>query len=53
MPPIILIILLVTGGLLFTDVLVTIPLETIRNFNLPGWMSLFAIALLLFWCFGE
>lgn len=53
MPPIILIILLVAGGWLFTDILVTIPLELIRNFNLPGWIGLLAIALLLSWCFGE
>lgn len=53
LPPIILLVLLLTVGWLFADFLVLIPLQFIKNFSIPSWTGLLAIALLLSWCFGE
>ncbi|MFB2983363.1 hypothetical protein [Microseira sp. BLCC-F43] len=53
MPPIILLPLLVLSVLCVTNAIVLYPLELIRTFSIPGWLSLVAIALVLSWCFGE
>lgn len=53
MPPFILIALLVVTGTWVTKVFVLIPLDLLKAFSLPSWLTLTAIALVLCWCFGE
>ncbi|MBW4638739.1 MAG: hypothetical protein KME05_10985 [Gloeocapsa sp. UFS-A4-WI-NPMV-4B04] len=53
MPPFILILLLLVTGTWVTEVFVLTPLEFLRAFSLPNWLSWAAIALVLCWCFGE
>lgn len=53
MPPFILIALLVVAGTWLTKVFVLVPLELLKAFSLPTWLTLTAIALVLCWCFGE
>ena len=53
MPPVILILLLVAGSLFLTNLLVLIPLQLISTFNIPNWVGIMAIALLLCWCFPD
>ena len=53
MPPFVLSVFLLVAVTLLTQVFVLIPLEFLRNFSLPSWLTLAVLALVLFWCFGE
>jgi hypothetical protein len=53
MPSLILIIFLFLAATLLTQVLVLIPLNLLTALSLPNWLTWAAIALVVFWCFGE
>lgn len=53
MPPFVLILILLVAGTWLTEVFVLIPLELVRNFSLPTWLTWAVLALVLSWCFGE
>lgn len=52
MPSIILILLLLLGGLMFTEVLVFFPLEIVNSFRPLTSLSLVVVLLVFLWCFG-
>lgn len=53
MPPFLLIVFLLLSVTFFTEVFVLLPLEVVRNFSVPSWLTLAVLGLVLFWCFGE
>lgn len=53
MPPFLLIVLLLVSVTFVTQVFVLFPLELVRNFSVPSWLTLAVLGLVLFWCFGE
>lgn len=52
MPSIVLILLLLLGGLMFTEVLVFFPLEIVNSFRPLTSLSLVMALLVFLWCFG-
>ncbi|AFZ20876.1 hypothetical protein Mic7113_5226 [Allocoleopsis franciscana PCC 7113] len=52
MPSIILILLLLLVGLMFTEVLVFFPLEIVNSFRPLTSLSLVVVLLVFLWCFG-
>ncbi|MUL35304.1 hypothetical protein [Gloeocapsopsis dulcis] len=53
MPPFLLILFLLLTSSWITEIFVLIPLTFIREFHLPNMLIWGAVALVLFWCFGE
>ncbi len=53
MPPFLLIVFLLVSVTFVTQVFVLFPLEFVRSFSVPSWLTLAVLALVLFWCFGE
>ncbi|WP_155823845.1 hypothetical protein [Gloeocapsa sp. PCC 7428] len=53
MPPFLLILFLLFAASWTTEIFVLTPLTFIREFHLPNMLIWGAIALVLFWCFGE
>lgn len=52
MPSIVLILLLILGGLTFTEVLVFFPLEVLNSFRPLTSLILVVVLLVFLWCFG-
>lgn len=52
MPSIILILLLLLVGLMFTEALVFFPLEIVNSFRPLTSLSLVVVLLVFLWCFG-
>ncbi|MES1022939.1 hypothetical protein ABN584_08570 [Gloeocapsa sp. BRSZ] len=53
MPPFLLILFLLFAASWTTEIFVLTPLTFIRELHLPNMLTWGAIALVLFWCFGE
>ncbi|WP_168192388.1 hypothetical protein [Chroococcidiopsis sp. TS-821] len=53
MPPFLLILFLLISSSWMTETFVLIPLRAFREFHLPNMLIWGAVALVLFWCFGE
>ena len=52
MPSIVLILFLLLGGLMFSDVLIFFPLEIVNSFRPLTSLGLVVVLFVFLWCFG-
>jgi len=53
MPLLILLLLVLVGSWLFSEVLVFLPLQLLYVLTPPHWLIITGVLIVLFWCFGD